>query len=219
MSRLISRCLMLCVLLLAAGPRAEPLAEILSSGEQSAAAGQAAQAEVDRLAEETRRFLEEYKSVGRQIEGLGIHNARLERLHQDQQRRLAELEVASAGALVLQREIAPLLTRMIDSLEQFISLDLPFRLAERNARIVALRRGMESADTPVDMSFRAVLIAYRAELDYARHLGTYADTISVDGVVVGVQVLQSIWTVALVQSRVKTPLLGAVSWHSSVGSP
>ncbi len=200
MSRLISRCLMLCVLLLAAGPRAEPLAEILSSGEQSAAAGQAAQAEVDRLAEETRRLLEEYKSVGRQIEGLGIHNARLERLHQDQQRRLAELEVAGAGALALQREMAPLLTRMIDSLEQFISLDLPFRLAERNARIAALRRGMESADTPVDMSFRAVLLAYRTELDYALHLGTYADTISVDGAAVGVQVLQVGRSVLLAQT-------------------
>ena len=200
MSRLISRCLMLCVLLLAAGPRAEPLAEILSSGEQSAAAGQAAQAEVDRLAEETRRLLEEYKSVGRQIEGLGIHNARLERLHQDQQRRLAELEVAGAGALALQREMAPLLTRMIDSLEQFISLDLPFRLAERNARIAALRRGMECADTPVDMSFRAVLLAYRTELDYALHLGTYADTISVDGAAVGVQVLQVGRSVLLAQT-------------------
>ncbi len=204
MPRLISRCLVpclaLCGLLLAGGARAEPLAEILSSGEQSAAAGQAAQAEVDRLATATRALLEEYKSVSRQIEGLGIHNARLERLHEDQQRRLAELELASAGALALQREIAPLLTRMIDSLEQFISLDLPFRLAERNARIVALRRGMESADTPVDMSFRDVLLAYRAELDYARHLGTYADTISVDGAAVGVQVLQVGRSVLLAQT-------------------
>lgn len=200
MPRLTSRCLMLCVLLLAADARAEPLAEILSSGEQSAAAGQAAQAEVDRLATATRALLEEYKSVSRQIEGLGIHNARLERLHQDQQRRLAELDVASAGALALQREIAPLLTRMIDSLEQFIALDLPFRLAERNARIVALRRGMESADTPVDMSFRDVLLAYRAELDYARHLGAYADTISVDGAAVGVQVLQVGRSVLLAQT-------------------
>ena len=79
MPRLISRCLVpclaLCGLLLAAGARAEPLAEILSSGEQSAAAGQAAQAEVDRLATATRALLEEYKSVSRQIEGLGIHNA------------------------------------------------------------------------------------------------------------------------------------------------
>ena len=38
-------------------------------------------------------------------------------------------------------------------------------------------------------------------------------------VMVGVHVLQSRLMVALVQSRVKTPELGAVSWHSSVGVP
>jgi hypothetical protein len=36
-------------------------------------------------------------------------------------------------------------------------------------------------------------------------------------VIVGVHVLQSICTVALVQSRVKMPLFGAVSVHNSVG--
>jgi hypothetical protein len=79
---------------------------------------------------------------------------------------------------------------MVDSLEQFITLDLPFRLSERKARVAALRRALESADTPIDIAFRDVLLAYRAELDYARHIGTYHDTITVNGQPRGVQVLQ-----------------------------
>ena len=37
--------------------------------------------------------------------------------------------------------------------------------------------------------------------------------------IVGVQVLQSMEMLAFVHSRVKTPLLAAVSLHTSVGSP
>jgi hypothetical protein len=168
---------------------AEPVSDILSTGAQSAEAGQAAQAEVDRLATETSTLVDEYTAITRQIEGLGIHNARLERQFEDQQKRLADLDAAAEGALVLQREIAPLLQRMVDSLEQFVTLDLPFRLPERKARVAALRHALESADTPIDIAFRDVLLAYRAELDYARHIGTYSDTITVNGQPRGVQVL------------------------------
>ena len=188
-SRRLWPCLALCALFSAPALRAEPVAEILSTGAQSAAAGQAAQAEVDRLATETRALLEDYTAITRQIEGLGIHNARLERQYADQQRRLADIDAAATGALALQREIAPLLVRMVDSLEQFIALDLPFRLPERNARVAALRRALESADTPLDIAFRGVMLAYRAELEYARHMGAYPDTITVAGEPRGVQVL------------------------------
>lgn len=180
---------LVCILAGAALARAEPVGEILSTGAQSAEAGKAAQAEVDRLASETRALLDEYAAITRQIEGLGIHNARLERQYTDQQRRLADLDAAASGALDLQREIAPLLVRMVDSLEQFITLDLPFRLPERKARIASLRQTLDSAATPVDIAFRDVLLAYRAELDYARHLGSYPDTITVGGGTRGVQVL------------------------------
>lgn len=191
MSRRLWPCLALCGLLGAPVLRAEqPVADILTTGAQSAEAGQAAQAEVDALATETRALLDEYTAITRQIEGLGIHNARLDAQYQDQQRRLADLEAAANGALALQRELAPLLVRMVDSLEQFVALDLPFRLPERKARILALRSALDSADTPIDIAFRDVLLAYRAELEYARHLGSYADTITVAGAPRGVQVLQ-----------------------------
>lgn len=194
-------CLALAGLLGAPSLRADqPVTEILSAGAESAEAAQAAQAEVDRLATESRSLLDEYTAITRQIEGLGIHNARLEKQYEDQQRRLADLDTAANGALALQREIAPLLVRMVDALDQFIALDLPFRLPERKARVAALRSALDSADTAVDVAFRDVLLAYRAELDYARHLGSYADTISVDDEQRGVQVLHVGRTVLLART-------------------
>ncbi len=217
MQSVMSRCLWsglaLCALFGTTSIGAEPVADILSTGAQSAEAGQVAQAEVDRLAAETRTLLDEYTTLTRQIEGLGIHNVRLERQYADQQRRLADIDTAATGALALQREIAPLLVRMVDSLEQFIALDLPFRLPVRNARVAALRSALESADTPLDIAFRDVLLAYRAELEYARHLGAYPDTVTVAGESRGVDVLH----VGRSQLLARTPDgTGNFRWDPSV---
>ncbi|MFM7275391.1 MAG: DUF3450 domain-containing protein, partial [Gammaproteobacteria bacterium] len=135
----------------------------------------------DALAAETGSLLAEYRTLSRQLDGLALHNARLERQYADQQRRLAGIAAASEGAVALQREIAPLLTRMIDSLEQFVALDLPFRLDERRARIAALREALARSDTPLDAAFGAVLGAYRAELDYAAAIGSWSEAITIDG--------------------------------------
>lgn len=159
----------------------EPLSGILDAGAESARAGQEAQLRIDALAGENEALLAEYRTLSRQLEGLALHNARLERQHEDQQRRLADIAAASEGAVALQREIAPLLSRMIDSLEQFVALDLPFRLEERRARIAALRASLDSSDIPLDAAFGAVLEAYRAELDYAGSIGSWTGAVEVEG--------------------------------------
>lgn len=173
---------LLAVLLAGFARGQEPsLTGILDAGAESARAGQEAQARIDALAGENDALLAEYRSLSRQLEGLSLHNARLERQYEDQQRRLADIAAAREGAVGLQREIAPLLTRMIDSLEQFIALDLPFLPDERRARIVALREALDRSDTPLDAAFGAVLEAYRAELDYAGRMGSWTGTVQVDG--------------------------------------
>ena len=172
---------LLLVLLTAAARSEEALTAILDTGAESAQAGQAAQGRIDALAAETGALLAEYRTLSRQLDGLALHNARLERQYEDQQRRLAGIAAASEGAVALQREIAPLLVRMIDSLEQFVALDLPFRLEERRARIAALREALGRSDTPLDAAFGAVLAAYRAELDYAAAIGSWTEAIEIDG--------------------------------------
>ena len=56
-----------------------------------------------------------------------------------QQARLADLERSLAELTGLQREVLPLLGSMLDALDRFVDLDLPFRRAERKARVAALR--------------------------------------------------------------------------------
>jgi hypothetical protein len=172
----------LLLVLVAADLRSDDaLTGILDTGAESAQAGQAAQERIDALAAETSALLAEYRTLSRQLDGLALHNARLERQYEDQQRRLAGIAAASEGAVALQREITPLLVRMIDSLEQFVALDLPFRLEERRARIAALREALGRSDTPLDAAFGAVLAAYRSELDYATAIGSWTEAVEIDG--------------------------------------
>ena len=83
---------------------------------------------------------------------------------------------------MIERQITPLMLRMIDGLEQFVSLDLPFLLDERNERIDRLREMMDRADVAVSEQFSQVLRAFQIENEYGRTMETYADTINIDGV-------------------------------------
>jgi hypothetical protein len=71
--------------------------------------------------------------------------------------------------------------RMIDGLEQFVDLDLPFLLDERHQRVEDLRAMMDRADVAVSEKFSQILQAYQIENEYGRTMEAYGDTITVDG--------------------------------------
>lgn len=164
-----------------AGSRADAFDDILRVSQASTDASQASQAAIDRLADETRDLLQEYKTVVKQLDGLEVYNARLEKQIQNQVTRMAAIDRSIADVTVIQRQITPLVIRMIDALEQFIALDKPFHLKERNERIAFLRANLDRADVTTAEKFRQVLEAYKIETEYGRKIDTYKDTISVDG--------------------------------------
>jgi hypothetical protein len=147
----------------------------VSSGKTQAA--RESQARVDRLADETRDLLEDYKTVMKQIDGLKVYNARLERQIANQMRRLGEIDESITQVTVIQRQMTPLVIRMIDGLEQFIEMDVPFNLDERRERIEFLRTNVDRSDLTVAEKFRQVLEAYNIELQYGRGFETYSSTI------------------------------------------
>ena len=176
---------------------AQSIDPIVEVGKQRTAAAKASQAKIDRLADETASLLSDYKTVMKQVDGLKVYNARLERQIANQERRIRDIDTSIAEAAVIQRQIPPLVTRMLDGLEQFINLDMPFDLDTRLGNIEAVRANMERSDVTSAEAFRQVLELYSIELQYGRGIEAYTDTITLAGMEREVDILR-IGRVALV---------------------
>ena len=77
----------------------------------------------------------------------------------------------------MSRDVTPLMGRMIDNLEQFVLLDIPFMLEERTQRVAALREAMANADVTVSERYRRILEAYQIEMEFGRTIEAYEDTL------------------------------------------
>lgn len=197
---------------------AADLADIFQAAEQANQQARASQANIDALAEETRKLHSDYRTVLKQIEGLQVYNRQLQKQISNQQREMAQLAKSIDEVTVIERQITPLMLRMIDTLEQFVSLDLPFLLDERHKRIDRLREMMDRADVAVSEKFSQVLRAYQIENEYGRTMETYGDTINIEGVERKVDVLK-VGRIALVYQTPDAEETGMWNKLNSVWEP
>lgn len=161
--------------------QANTLDSILDVGKAKNVAARQSQAKIDRLADETRDLLTEYKTVMKQVDGLKVYNARLQKQIDNQVAQMARIDESIDQVAIIQRQMTPLVIRMIDGLEQFIELDVPFNREERMQRVKFLRDNLDRADVTVAEKFRGVLEAYNIELQYGRGIDTYRGTIEING--------------------------------------
>ena len=181
---------------------------ILQVSQSKVAAGEASQKRVDKLQDETRDIFQKFKVVNKEIDGLRVYNAQLEKQLESQRKVLEDLEKSIDQVTVIERQIQPLILRMLDGLEQFVSLDLPFRIEEREKRISDLRENQDRADITVSEKFRQVLEAYSIESEYGRKLDTYTATLNVGGQDREVNIL-AVGRISLMYQTVDTQLSGA----------
>jgi hypothetical protein len=193
----------------------QTLDSILQVGQAKTTMAQESQRRIDRLANETNDLLQEFKVVNKQIEGLRVYNSQLERQIANQLRVLQDLENSIDQVTVIERQVQPLVLRMLDGLEQFVELDKPFHLAERRRRLQNLRDNQDRADISVAEKFRQVLEAYKIESEYGRTLDTYTDTLNVAGRDREVNILR-VGRVSLMYQTTDTELSGA--WDAGSNS-
>jgi len=193
---------------------AQSLDEVLGVRETTTADGRKSQLKVDALTDETQDLLTQYKQVMKIVDGLRVYNQQQERLIKNQEDELAELEVSIDNVTVVNRQITPLIERMIDNLETFISLDLPFLEEEREDRVVFLRETLDRADVEVSEKFSQVMQAYQVENSYGATIEAYTDIINLNGQERQVDILK--WgRVALVFQTPDGEVSGA--WDKNAG--
>ena len=160
---------------------AQTLDEVLGVRSNTTAAGRKSQTKIDDLTDQTRDLLSQYKQVMKIVDGLRVYNRQQERLIRQQEREMAELNESIDNVTVIERQIGPLIAKMIDNLEKFVDLDAPFLLKERTERLGFLRDVLERSDVAVSEKFSQVLQAYQIENSFGSTLEAYTDVIQLGG--------------------------------------
>lgn len=171
-------------------PVVENAAEINQSARQS-------QLTIDSISESMQERLQQYKQITKEIDGLQVYTQQLQQQVANQQQEMTDLNDSIDQVSFVERQVTPLMMRMIDSLATFTELDVPFLQQEREQRIAGLRELMERANVDVSEKFRRVMEAYQIEADYGRNIEAYTAEHDVNGNVQDVTFLR-IGRVALI---------------------
>ena len=146
----------------------DPLERALDTSKENTRQEARTQQQIDKLDDETRKMLEEYQRLSRELDVLEVYDDQLERLVSSQQAEKTSLQQQMQGLELTQREIVPLMLRMLSWLEEFVNADIPFLPEERSQRIQQLKELMDRADVSVGEKYRRVLEAYQIEMEYSR---------------------------------------------------
>ncbi len=143
-------------------------------------AAQKSQQKVDNLSNETRDMVAEYREVLRQTDSLRTYNDQLDKLVTSQKKELSSMDEQLLNIENTQREIVPLMLKMIESMTRFVELDIPFLPDEREQRIAQLHVLMERADVTIAEKYRRILEAYQVEIEYGRTIEAYQGDLTMD---------------------------------------
>ena len=187
---------------------ADPLTRAIETESATIKAAVASQNKIDTLSDETRRMLDEFRSLSREAETLERYNSYLEKLIASQQSEKESLIEQLDEIETTQREIVPFLLRLLDSLEKFVELDIPFLPEERGNRIAELKEMMLRADITNAEKFRRIMEAYQVENEYGHTIEAYRADLELNGLVSDVDFLR-IGRLALFYQRLDGSEAGA----------
>lgn len=155
--------------------------QIVAAEQRRIQQAQASQDQIDQVVDQTRDLTEEFRSVMKEVDGLVVYNTLLDRQIADQNQELSNLRTSIDSVTVIERQILPLLTRMIEGLDRFVSLDMPFLQEERKGRVANLQSLLERADVTAAEKFRVVMEAWQIENEYGRTIEAYTGELPVGG--------------------------------------
>jgi hypothetical protein len=139
------------------------------------------QEKVSATADKTKEIIDEYRATLRKIENTKVYNEQLRNLIDSQEKEMVSMRDQIEEIKTTNKEIFPLMHRMIGSLEEFIGLDVPFLPEERSRRLSNIKKLMNNAKISTSEKFRRVLEAYQIENEYGRTIEAYRGLQTVDG--------------------------------------
>jgi hypothetical protein len=202
----------------AAPPAPDPrkaLGQVIDTRDAGNVAAEKSQQRIEEISDETESLIGQYRTALKQIDSLDRYNAQMRDLIAAQQQELASLQDQLDRVEIVGRSMTPLMFLMIDSLEKFVSLDLPFLPEEREKRIAELRGLMARPDVTTAERFRQIMEAYQIENEYGRTIEAYRAPLRRDGKEITVDYLR-FGRIALVYQTLDAEETGV--WNRETGA-
>ena len=145
---------------------------IIATGIQQSATSQS---NVESLDDAYQGLLQHYRATHSEIDQLKLYNKQMAAIVENQRAEIVKIDKQIRDIEFTEQGILPLMSQMLDSLEQFNQLDLPFLQKERDTRLSKLRQLMTRADITISEKYRRVLEAFQIEVEYGRTLESYRE--------------------------------------------
>nr|WP_305909768.1 DUF3450 domain-containing protein [Methylomarinum sp. Ch1-1]MDP4522703.1 DUF3450 domain-containing protein [Methylomarinum sp. Ch1-1] len=168
----------------------DPLSQAIQVETATNKAAIKSQQKIDALSEKTQKMLEQYRAATHQTKSLRTYNKHLKDLLNSQQQEKESLQRQLQEIETTQHEIVPLLLRMLDSLDKFIQLDMPFLREERQQRLAELKAMVVRADVSNAEKYRRIMEAYQIENEYGNTIEAYRAELELNGVTSSVDFLR-----------------------------
>ena len=162
------------LLTLSSSPMAqEKSQQLIDKGLQRLDDNQTSQVDIDGINENTKQLEKEYLAQLKLLDGLTMYNAMLDKQLRDQNAEVTVLKGSISSATVIERQIVPLLVRMVDALDTYVQIDMPFLKTEREQRVQHLRTLLEDASLTTSEKCRRVFEAYQIENEFGYTIESY----------------------------------------------
>ncbi|MBB1408902.1 DUF3450 domain-containing protein [Pseudoalteromonas sp. SG44-17] len=169
------------IVAMSATVQASDLNKVIDKSSEINQSAAQSQTKIDKIADSMQGRLQQFKTLNKEIDGLTVYNAQLSKQLSNQVSEMEAINLSMDQVSIIERQITPLMLRMITGLEQFVALDVPFLTDEREKRLASLKDMMNRADINSSEKFRRVLEAYQVEVDYGRTIEAYTALLDVDG--------------------------------------
>jgi hypothetical protein len=160
--------------------------------------------------------VEQYDQILRENQGLRVYNALVQRQIDAQQTEIQNYQAALELVPELERQVPPLLIRMVQGLDEFVQRDMPFLAEERAERVAELQLLIERSDVNDAEKFRRIIEAWQIETEYGSAYVTYPGELTIDGTARPVDFLQVGRVGLLYQTTDEEALTGA--WDAANGA-
>jgi hypothetical protein len=160
---------------------ASTLDSALDKGVERIEGAQKAQYAIDNVDNQTRSAEREYRGVLKEVEGLTVYIEQLNKQLSAQDTEMVQIEYSIRQVTLIERQITPLMLRMIEAIDLFVMADVPFLKNERIERVEKLKSMMGRSDVTIAEKYRKVMKAYQTEMDYGRTIESYRGEIEIAG--------------------------------------